>query len=105
MIDRAPDLVSVQISERGPSVRGHAIVDAIARQIFWHRSWGRSAVTSEVYYLARGAAFGKTGTFKPGYSADYIVVDDSCWATDRYDLSGSEQFIYAGSGDRTRNAA
>ena len=85
-----------------------AIVDAIrSANILSIVHEGKVAPVTfpEVYYLATaggGSFLGKTGTFKPGYSADYIVVDDSCWpATDRYDLSERlEQFIYAGSGDR-----
>ncbi|NMA00051.1 MAG: amidohydrolase family protein [Clostridiaceae bacterium] len=87
---------------------GHAIVDAIrSANILSIVHEGKVAPVTfpEAYYLATaggGSFFGKTGTFKPGYSADYIVVDDSCWpATNRYDLSERlEQFIYAGSGDR-----
>lgn len=59
----------------------------------------------EAFYLATaggGSFFGNCGSFAPGSTADYLVIDDKCWpATKRLSLEERlQQFLYLGGADQ-----
>ncbi len=87
---------------------GTAAVDAIrASKLYSLQSEGEVEPVNyiEAFYLATaggGAFFGECGSFAPGSTADYLVIDDKCWpASDRINLEERlQQFLYLGGADQ-----
>ena len=87
---------------------GTAAVDAIrASKLYSLQSEGKVEPVNyiEAFYLATaggGSFFGDCGSFAPGSTADYLVVDDKCWpASDRIGLDERlQQFLYLGGAEQ-----